>query len=281
MAAGKHGFFFPARTCDGRSIVLYYSDETLHEKSSSLYYKIRRRCRSRLRGTLSIATFSKAVVITKYDTLIFDLDGTLLDTLDDLTDSLNFSMRECGYPQRTKDEVRCFVGNGIGRLVALSVPEGTSRDGLNKALLAFQSHYVLNCAHKTKPYNGIQAMLETARSKGFRMAIVSNKIDTAVKALSKRYFGEWIDVAIGERQNVRRKPYPDTVVTAIQELKADAEHAVYVGDSEVDIATAQNAGLPCISVSWGFRSPEELVRSGADVIVNTPEELIRFLDVLE
>ena len=217
----------------------------------------------------------------KYDTLIFDLDGTLLDTLDDLTDSLNFSMRECGYPQRTKDEVRRFVGNGIGRLVALSVPEGTSRDGLNKALLAFQSHYILNCAHKTKPYDGITEMLETARSKGFRTAIVSNKIDTAVKALSKRYFGGLIDVAIGERQNVRRKPYPDMVITAIQELKAEAERTIYVGDSEVDIATAQNAALPCISVSWGFRTPGELAENGAEMIVNTPEELIRFLDICE
>ena len=215
----------------------------------------------------------------KYTALIFDLDGTLLNTLEDLCDSVNFAMQTCGYPPRTLEEVRSFVGNGIGRLIALSVPEGTGEEEGKKALAAFQSHYILNCNNKTRPYDGILELLRRARSLGCKTAIVSNKVDAAVKRLTERYFDGLIDVAIGESENIRRKPWPDTVRKALEELQTDPGSAVYIGDSEVDVATAYNADLPCLSVSWGFRSKEELIEAGAELIVDRPEEILRFLEL--
>ena len=208
-----------------------------------------------------------------YQTVIFDLDGTLLDTLQDLADSTNYALSVHRMPARTLEEVRTFVGNGVGRLIHLAVPEGTPAVEEAACLADFRAHYLLNMENKTAPYPGVPALLEHLQAAGIRTAVVSNKFDGAVKGLCQNYFGDRLPVAIGESQGVARKPAPDTVFRALAELGADPAGAVYVGDSDVDIATAQNAGLPCISVSWGFRDAGFLSAHGARQIVGSPAEL--------
>ncbi len=205
-------------------------------------------------------------------TLIFDLDGTLLDTLEDLADSVNFTLNKYSYPERTLEEVRAFVGNGVKRLMELSLPENISEQQFNVCLSCFKEHYALNCKNKTGPYKGIPELLRTLKERGIKMAVVSNKFDAAVKSLCKAYFGDLISVAIGESQGVNKKPAPDTVLKAMEAL--NDINCVYVGDSEVDILTAQNAGIPCISVTWGFRNEEFLIANGAKTIVHTPEQIL-------
>ena len=208
-----------------------------------------------------------------YQTVIFDLDGTLLDTLQDLADSTNYALAVHNMPARTLEEVRRFVGNGVGRLIHLAVPEGTPEDEEARCLADFRAHYLLNMENRTAPYPGVLELLEHLQAAGIRTAVVSNKFDGAVKGLCQNYFGSRIPVAIGESQGVARKPAPDTVFRALAELGAGADRAVYVGDSDVDIATARNAGLPCISVSWGFRDADFLTAHGARRIVDSPAEL--------
>lgn len=208
-----------------------------------------------------------------YQTVIFDLDGTLLDTLRDLADSTNYALSVHRMPARTLEEVRTFVGNGVGRLIHLAVPEGTPEDEEARCLADFRAHYLLNMENRTAPYPGVLELLEHLQAAGIRTAVVSNKFDGAVKGLCQNYFGSRIPVAIGESQGVARKPAPDTVFRALAELGAGADRAVYVGDSDVDIATARNAGLPCISVSWGFRDADFLTAHGARRIVDSPAEL--------
>ena len=208
-----------------------------------------------------------------YQTVIFDLDGTLLDTLQDLADSTNYALSVHCMPARTLEEVRTFVGNGVGRLIHLAVPEGTPEDEEARCLADFRAHYLLNMENRTAPYPGVLELLEHLQAAGVRIAVVSNKFDGAVKGLCQNYFGSRIPVAIGESQGVARKPAPDTVFRALAELGAGAGRAVYVGDSDVDIATARNAGLPCISVSWGFRDADFLTAHGARQIVGSPAEL--------
>lgn len=199
----------------------------------------------------------------RYDAVIFDLDGTLLDTLLDLANSVNATMRLFQMPERTVDEVCAFVGNGIRRLMDQCVPGGNENPQYEAAYEAFLKHYGDHCMEETEPYPGILSLLEGLQKKGYRMAIVSNKADFAVKKLSKVYFGSLIDVAIGEREGIRKKPAPDTVLQALAELGADRARAVYIGDSDVDLETAKNAGMDVISVSWGFRSREFLLAHGA------------------
>ena len=208
-----------------------------------------------------------------YQTVIFDLDGTLLDTLQDLADSTNYALSVHRMPARTLEEVRTFVGNGVGRLIHLAVPEGTPAVEEAACLADFRAHYLLNMENKTAPYPGVPALLEHLQAAGIRTAVVSNKFDGAVKGLCQNYFGDRLPVAIGESQGVARKPAPDTVFRALAELEAEPAGAVYVGDSDVDIATAQNAGLPCISVSWGFRDEDFLLAHGATEIVADPDGL--------
>ena len=208
-----------------------------------------------------------------YQTVIFDLDGTLLDTLQDLADSTNYALSVHRMPARTLEEVRTFVGNGVGRLIHLAVPEGTPAEEEAACLADFRAHYLLNMENKTAPYPGVPALLEHLQAAGIRTAVVSNKFDGAVKGLCQNYFGDRLPVAIGESQGVARKPAPDTVFRALAELGAEPAGAVYVGDSDVDIATAQNAGLPCISVSWGFRDEDFLLAHGATEIVADPHGL--------
>ncbi len=213
------------------------------------------------------------------DTVIFDLDGTLLDTLEDLTDSVNYAMETFGFPVHTIDEVRTFVGNGAPKLLERSIPQGLENPDYEAALAAFKAHYAEHCEDKTSPYEGVQEMLAELKAQGYHLAIVSNKFDGAVKKLCKKYCGEFISVSIGESAEVKRKPAPDTVYRALRELGCVASHAVYVGDSEVDIQTAKNASLPCISVTWGFRAEEKLRSEGApeSMIIRSPQALAPLL----
>ena len=212
-----------------------------------------------------------------YHTAIFDLDGTLLDTLQDLADSANYALTLHGLPARTVEEVRQFVGNGVGLLIHRAVPEGTAEELEGQVLRDFRAHYLLNMENRTAPYPGVPDLLDALRAAGVRTAVVSNKFDGAVKGLCQNYFGQRVEAAIGESQGVARKPAPDTVFRALTELGQAPEGAVYVGDSDVDILTAKNAGLPCIAVSWGFRSRAFLEANGARVIADTMQELEQLL----
>jgi phosphoglycolate phosphatase len=213
----------------------------------------------------------------KYNTIIFDLDGTLLNTLDDLCDSVNAVMQNHGFPIRSLEEVRRFIGNGVGRLMRLAVPEECTDEEVAIYLKEFKEHYELNMENKTRPFDGIMELLLDLNRFNYNMAIVSNKFDVAVKVLAKTYFGNLIPVAIGESANVRRKPAPDSVFTAIKELGAELEKTIYVGDSDIDVETAKNAGIPCIGVTWGFRSREVLRNAGADYLIDTPKELLTLI----
>lgn len=215
--------------------------------------------------------------MSKYKSIIWDMDGTLLDTLDDLTDSVNEALKEFQLPARTRSEIRSYVGNGVLRLLELSVPNGKEHPQFEDIFSFFKSRYVLNCRNKTKPYDGLEKLLFELKSKRYRMAIVSNKIDSAVKELSELYFNDSIDVAIGDSEGHRRKPFPDNLLEAMLLMEANKESTVYIGDTEVDIATAENSGIDYICVSWGFRNKKELQASGAKLIVDTPEELASVL----
>ncbi len=209
--------------------------------------------------------------------MIFDLDGTLLDTLEDLKDALNHALTAHGYPGRTLDETRRFVGNGIRNLVARGVPAGTAEDDIDAVFEIFKPYYQAHCLDKTKPYEGILALLERLKEERYPVAVVSNKADGAVQTLCERFFPGLVDFAVGERENVRRKPAPDSVFAALEALKVTKSQAVYVGDSEVDLETARNAGLPCVSVTWGFRTEDVLADAGAERFAHTPEELWELL----
>lgn len=213
----------------------------------------------------------------KFDVVIFDLDGTLLDTLDDLTYSVNDALQRHGFPTRKREEIREFVGNGAERLIALSVPDGTgnikSRDCLND----FRKSYSRNMRCKTAPYNGITALLTRLSDEGYKLAVVSNKYDAAVKELCHDFFGEYVLAAFGETGDFTRKPAPDIIIKVLSELQCAADKAVYIGDSEVDIKTAHNAGVAFVGVSWGFRNRETLLEAGAERIIDYPEELFKYL----
>lgn len=212
--------------------------------------------------------------------VIFDLDGTLLNTLDDLADAVNFALGQFSCPLRPKKEIRRFLGNGVRNLMKQAAPDGEQTPRFEELLEAFRAHYAEHCRDKTAPYPGVLPLLQKLKEQGVPMAIVSNKFDQAVKALNRAYFPGLIPVAIGETETVRRKPAPDTVLEALKELGVPASRAVYVGDSEVDLATAANSGLPCISVSWGFRDEEELVRLGAQHLARRPEQILEILKTL-
>lgn len=214
----------------------------------------------------------------KTDTVIFDLDGTLLNTLEDLADSTNYAMRAFGLKERSINEVRNFVGNGVDVLIERAVEGAISKEQELECLDVFKQHYSKNMDNKTKPYDGIMDVIKELLKRGYHIAIVSNKFDAAVKGLNVDYFEGLFPVAIGASDTVAKKPAPDSVIKALQELHSDKERAVYVGDSDVDIMTARNSGLPCISVTWGFRD-EELQRSmGTDYIIHKPAELLDVLD---
>lgn len=209
----------------------------------------------------------------KYKTYVFDLDGTLLDTLVDLAASCNHALRAFGMPERTIDEVRRFVGNGVRLLMERAVPDGPDNPQFEECLAEFRRHYLVHNLDTTRPYPGIPEMLQRLKAEGCHIAVVSNKFYDATRALCAHFFGDTVAVAIGERENIRKKPAPDTVVEALRQLGVGSEDAVYVGDSDVDVETARNAQMPCVSVLWGFRDRDFLVEHGATTFINKPEEL--------
>lgn len=208
-----------------------------------------------------------------YKLAVFDMDGTILDTLEDLKDSTNFALEKCGYPTRSYDEVRRFVGNGIRKLIERAVPEGLTTEQIDRVHEVFTEHYKVHCADKTKAYDGIKPLLEKLRASGVKTAVVSNKADYGVQELCKEYFDGLFDYAVGEREGIRRKPAPDAVNEALRVLGMSKSEAVYIGDSDVDFETAKNAELPCISVLWGFRDEEFLREKGATLFVHDPAEI--------
>ena len=209
-----------------------------------------------------------------FDTYIFDLDGTLLYTLDDLTASTNYTMSKFGFPEHSVDEVRLMVGNGIRKLIERAIPEGTANPKYEDAYSTFISYYLKHNLDTTRPYTGIIETLEALKAQSKRIAVVSNKYCKATEHLCETFFKGYVEVAIGESENIRKKPAPDTVIEAMKRLGADKEKAVYIGDSEVDIETARYCGIPCISVLWGFRDRQFLISHGATTFIEKPNELL-------
>ena len=220
-----------------------------------------------------------------YSTYVFDLDGTLLDTLGDLAAATNYALRTHGMPEHSIDDVRRFVGNGVRKLMERTVPDGEANPDFEAAFVTFRQYYMQHSLDTTHPYDGIPETLAALKAKGCHLAVVSNKMMAATQELCRYFFPDTIEVAIGENEaaGIRKKPAPDTVFAALRETSPDlpegeeglqAVNAVYVGDSDVDIATARNAGIPCISVLWGFRDRDFLLQHGATTFIKTPSELL-------
>ncbi len=206
-------------------------------------------------------------------TLIFDLDGTVLDTLKDLQNSVNFALKSYNFRQKSLEDVRNSVGNGLKMLIRRTLPTEADEMTVYQVLSTMKEHYRLHCHDETAPYDGVPELLHRLHTEGFRMAIVSNKADAMTKELHRVFFSDTIQVAIGETERLHRKPAPDMVFEALRQLGTEQSDAICIGDSEVDIETARNAGLPCLSVGWGFRSEEALLAAGAGTLCRTPQEL--------
>jgi phosphoglycolate phosphatase len=211
-----------------------------------------------------------------FSTYIFDLDGTLLDTLGDLAASVNYALRTHGMPEHTIDDVRRFVGNGVRKLMERAIPEGEANPDFEATFATFREHYMHHSLDTTKPYPEIMETLAELKACGCRLAVVSNKMMAATVELCKHFFPDTIEVAIGENEaeGICKKPAPDTVYAALRKLGVSKDDAVYVGDSDVDIQTAANSGLPCISVLWGFRDRDFLIQHGAKTFISAPSELL-------
>ncbi len=213
----------------------------------------------------------------KYTTVIFDLDGTLLNTLEDIRDSVNHILVKYGYPPRTLEDIRRSVGNGSGVLLEKSLPEGRATPGFDGLLEEYVAWYEQHNCIKTAPYEGVRELLGALAVTEHKLAVVSNKPDANTKALVRKFFGAYVSVAIGEKPDIARKPAPDTVRAAMRELQSYPFETVYVGDSEVDLATARAAGLDCLSVTWGFRTPEYLTELGARTLVSRPGDILKLV----
>lgn len=210
-------------------------------------------------------------------TVIFDLDGTLLFTLEDLTDSVNFAMRKFGFKEYSVGEVREAIGNGVRLLMKRITPQDISEEVFEECLNVFKQHYSDNMYNKTKAYDGVIPMLEKLRADGYKIAVLSNKFDSAVKELSEKYFGDLVDLAVGQKEGVDEKPSPLGVYEIAKELNTPVEECIFVGDSEVDIQTANNAGIDCISVVWGYKDLNFLYENGASKLVYIPEDILELL----
>ena len=211
-----------------------------------------------------------------YNTYIFDLDGTLLDTLTDLAASCNYALRTHDMPEHTIDDVRRFVGNGVRKLMERAIPDGEANPDFEATFATFREHYMQHSLDTTKPYPGIEDALTELKARGCRLAVVSNKMMAATVELCKHFFPDTIEVAIGENEaeGIRKKPAPDTVFAALKRLGVSGDNAVYVGDSDVDLATARNSNLSCISVLWGFRDRDLILEHGATTLITSPMELL-------
>lgn len=210
-------------------------------------------------------------------TILFDLDGTLLNTLTDLANCVNYALNANQLPQRTTAEIRAFLGNGIRNLIEKSVPRDTTTALTDKVFQAFKAYYLEHSLDFTAPYEGIRELLARLKERGVKMGIISNKVDAAVQQLNRQFFETYMDIAIGEREGVRRKPAPDSLLFAMEALNATAETTLYVGDSEVDYETAKAAHLRCALVTWGFRDESELRTLNADFYINKAEELVELV----
>ena len=210
------------------------------------------------------------------DNFIFDLDGTLLNTLQDLAASTNYALSTAGMPEHSVEDVRRFVGNGVKKLMERAIPGGLENAKFDEPYTTFRKHYLEHSLDTTKPYDEIPEVLAELKRRGKKLAIVSNKFYAATQELAKHFFPETIQVAIGERENIRKKPAPDTVLEAMRQLGVDKQGTVYIGDSDVDIDTAKNVGVPCISVLWGFRDKDFLIEHGATHLIKKPEELLDY-----
>ena len=215
--------------------------------------------------------------MNSFSTYIFDLDGTLLDTLGDLAASVNYALRTHRMPEHSVDDVRRFVGNGVRKLMERAVPDGADNPRFDETFATFRQYYMAHSLDTTRPYEGIPETLAALKARGCHLAVVSNKMMAATQELCHHFFPDTIEVAIGEDEaaGIRRKPVPDTVFVALKTLGVGKEDAVYVGDSDVDIQTARNAGLPCISVLWGFRDRDFLINHGAQSLITHPSDLLR------
>ncbi|MDO4984656.1 MAG: HAD-IA family hydrolase [Prevotella sp.] len=211
-----------------------------------------------------------------YNSYIFDLDGTLLDTITDLAASCNYALRTHGMPEHSVDDVRRFVGNGVRKLMERAIPHGAENPDFEATFATFREHYMDHSLDTTQPYPGIPEVLADLKARGCRLAVVSNKMMAATVELCRHFFPDTIEVAIGEHEaeGIRKKPAPDTVFAALRELGVEKDRAVYVGDSDVDVQTAANSGLPCISVLWGFRDRDFLIQHGAKTFISAPSELL-------
>lgn len=213
----------------------------------------------------------------KYKAVLFDMDGTVLNTLGDLAAAVNHTLREFSMPERSIAEVAAALGNGAAYLIAHTVPDGTPKELTDKVLAAYAPYYDAHCDILTAPYDGIVPLMQKLRGRGVKLAVISNKQDTAVKPLAEKYFPGLLEIAVGESAEVRRKPNPDAVLAALRHIGVEREDAIYVGDTEVDLQTARNAGMECASVDWGFRTREQLVEIGAEHIFDTVQALEEYL----
>ncbi len=211
--------------------------------------------------------------------VVFDMDGTILDTLEDLRSSVNHALREHGLPERSSAEIRSFLGSGMVYLIHRAVPEGTDQETETSVLASHKAYYPLHCAEQTKPYPGICELLASLRDAGILTAVVSNKSDRNVQVLVRDYFDGLFTVAVGARDGIPRKPSPELVEIALSELRVSKEEAVYIGDSDIDVATATNAGLSMITVLWGFRDKPQLIEAGADRFAKNTEDVKRMLGI--
>lgn len=212
-----------------------------------------------------------------YKAVIFDLDGTLLDTLDDLMNAVNFALREFSFPERSREEIRTFIGNGVVRLMERSTPDGTDSITQKKCLDTFRRYYLEHMADNTSPYKGIIPLLERLKAEGISTAVVSNKLHSAVVGLCEDYFPSLIDIPLGVAEEKERKPSPLNVYKAMEILSSDKENTIYVGDSNVDVETAHRADLKCIGVTWGFRDRNELLAHSCDYIADTSDEVLKLI----
>lgn len=211
------------------------------------------------------------------DIIVFDMDGTLLDTLDDLTNAVNHALEVMGYPARDRDEIRKFLGNGLEVLIKKSLPGGYEESDVDDGIALFKEFYAVHGNDNTKPYGGVVELLEELRSQGVLTAVLSNKYEAAVIELASEYFPGHFDAIRGERENVPRKPAPDGIFSILEELSIDSERAMYVGDSEVDMKTGNSAGVTTVGVLWGFRTGDILENSGAHHTISEPMELLELI----
>lgn len=212
-----------------------------------------------------------------YKAVIFDLDGTLLNTLDDLANSVNFALRSFSYPEKTTEQIRRFVGNGVIKLMQRATPDGILQTDFEKCFSCFKEHYLEHMSDNTKPYDGVCEMLEQLKKAGVKTAVVSNKLHSGVTGLCQGFFGDLISCAFGVSVESERKPAPTNVFKAFSALGVCGDECIYVGDSEVDIQTADNAKIPCIGVTWGFRDKEELLQGGAKYIADTAQQVVKIV----